>query len=116
MQSITSRQEMKHQKQITWIGVSPQATCHKSFESRVWMSNKIRKTNIDAMEKEMAAYRDCKHAVGLSCGTSTLYLATKLAGEKLCGHARPNQGTLQGHRVMLVFDRSVFGTRVAPKN
>lgn len=37
-------------------------------------------------------------------------LATKLAGEKLYGQARPNQGTLQGHKVFcsdMTFDASI---------
>lgn len=66
--------------------------------------------NIDAVEREMAAYIGCKYAVGLSCGTSALHLATKLAGEKLYGQARPNEGTLQGHRVFcsdMTFDASI---------
>ena len=66
--------------------------------------------NIDAVEKQMAEYIGCKYAVGLSCGTAALHLATKLAGEKLYGQARPNQGTLQGHRVFcrdMTFDASI---------
>ena len=55
--------------------------------------------NIDAVEKMMADYIGVKYAVGLSCGTAALHLATKLAGESLYGQAKPNQGTLQGHRV-----------------
>ena len=55
--------------------------------------------NIDAVEKEMAEYIGVKYAVGLSCGTAALHLATKLAGEKLYGQARPNAGTLAGRRV-----------------
>ena len=55
--------------------------------------------NIDAVEKEMAAYLGSKYAVGLSCGTASLHLATKLAGEKLYGQAKPNAGTLAGHKV-----------------
>lgn len=55
--------------------------------------------NIDAVEKTMAEYIGVKYAVGLSCGTAALHLATRLAGEKLYGQARPNEGTLQGHRV-----------------
>ena len=38
------------------------------------------------------------------------YLATKLAGEKLYGQAKPNEGTLQGHRVFCAdctFDASI---------
>ena len=41
-----------------------------------------------------------KYAVGLSCGTATLCLATKLAEEKLYGQAKPNAGTLSGHKVL----------------
>lgn len=66
--------------------------------------------NIDAVEKAMAEYIGIKYAVGLSCGTAALHLATKLAGEKLYGQARPNQGTLQGHRVFCsdcTFDASI---------
>ena len=66
--------------------------------------------NIDAVEKAMAEYVGVKYAVGLSCGTAALHLATKLAGEKLYGQARPNQGTLQGHRVFAsdcTFDASI---------
>ena len=66
--------------------------------------------NIDAVEKAMAEYTGVKYAVGLSCGTAALHLATKLAGEKLYGQARPNRGTLQGHRVFCsdcTFDASI---------
>ena len=66
--------------------------------------------NLDAVEKQIAAYIGVKYAVALSCGTAALHLATKLAGEKLYGQARPNQGTLQGHRVFcsdMTFDASI---------
>ncbi len=66
--------------------------------------------NINAVEEMMAEYVGVKYAVGLSCGTSALHLAIKLAGEKLYGQARPNQGTLQGHRVFcsdMTFDASI---------
>lgn len=66
--------------------------------------------NIDAVEKEMASYLGCKYAEGLSCGTASLHLATKLAGEKLYDQAKPNQGTLAGHRVFcsdVTFDASI---------
>ena len=66
--------------------------------------------NIDAVEKEMAAYIGSKYAVGLSCGTAALHLATRLAGERLYGQAKPNQGTLQGHQVFcsdMTFDASI---------
>ena len=55
--------------------------------------------NINEVERQIAAYIGVKYAVALSCGTAALHLATKLAGEKLYGQARPNEGTLQGHRV-----------------
>lgn len=66
--------------------------------------------NIDAVEKQMAEYLGCKYAVGLSCGTAALHLATKLAGERLYGQAKPNEGTLQGRRVFcsdMTFDASI---------
>ena len=66
--------------------------------------------NINEVEKQVAAYAGVKHAVALSCGTAALHLATKLAGEKLYGQARPNRGTLQGHRVFcsdMTFDASI---------
>lgn len=66
--------------------------------------------NINEVEKQMAEYLGCKYAVGLSCGTASLHLATKLAGEKLYGQAKPNAGTLAGHKVFcsdVTFDASI---------
>ena len=66
--------------------------------------------NINEVEKQMAEYLGCKYAVGLSSGTASLHLATKLAGEKLYGQAKPNAGTLAGHRVFcsdVTFDASI---------
>ena len=66
--------------------------------------------NINEIEKQAAEYVGCKYAVGLSCGTAALHLATKLAGEKLYGQAKPNEGTLAGHRVFcsdVTFDASI---------
>ena len=66
--------------------------------------------NINEVEKAMAEYVGVKYAVGLSCGTAALHLATKLAGEKLYGQAKPNHGTLEGRRVFcsdVTFDASI---------
>ncbi len=66
--------------------------------------------NINEVEKLIAERIGVKYAVALSCGTAALHLATKLAGEKLYGQARPNEGTLQGHRVFcsdMTFDASI---------
>lgn len=66
--------------------------------------------NINEVEKQITKYIGCKYAVALSAGTASLHLAIRLAGEKLYGRARPNQGTLQGHRVFCsdcTFDASV---------
>lgn len=73
-----------------------------------WVSTVGR--NIDEVEKQIAQYVGCEYAVGLSAGTAALHLATKLAGEKLYGQARPNEGTLQGKRVFcsdVTFDASI---------
>ena len=45
-----------------------------------WMSTVG--ANINEIEKQIAAKIGCKHAVALSCGTSALHLAVKLAGVK----------------------------------
>ena len=86
-------------------------------DEQLWVDEAIRSNwvstvgeNIDAVEKMMAEYVGVKYAVGLSCGTAALHLATKLAGEKLYGQAKPNAGTLQGHRVFcsdMTFDASI---------
>ncbi len=61
-----------------------------------WMSTVGK--NIDETEKRIAEYVGVKHAVALSAGTAALHLATKLAGEKVYGQARPYEGTLKGRR------------------
>ncbi|MBQ3294887.1 MAG: DegT/DnrJ/EryC1/StrS family aminotransferase [Erysipelotrichaceae bacterium] len=66
--------------------------------------------NIDESERMIAEYMGVKYAVGLSSGTGALHLATKLAGEKLYGQPKPNEGTLQGHKVFatdMTFDASI---------
>ena len=66
--------------------------------------------NINTVEEQMAEYVGAKYTVGLSCGTAALHLATKLAGEKLYGQAKPDAGTLQGHKVFcsdMTFDASI---------
>ena len=66
--------------------------------------------NINVIEKQVAEYIGCKYAVALSCGTAALHLATKLAGEKLYGQAKPNAGTLAGKKVFcsdVTFDASI---------
>lgn len=65
----------------------------------------------------MASYIGCKYAVGLSSGTASLHMATKLAGEKLYGQARPDAGTLAGHKVFcsdLTFDASINQSILLP--
>lgn len=66
--------------------------------------------NINEVERQIADYIGVEHAVALSAGTAALHLATKLAGEKLYGQARPNEGTLRNQRVFcsdLTFDASI---------
>lgn len=73
-----------------------------------WMSTVG--ANINEIEKSIADYIGVKYAVALSAGTAALHLATKLAGEKLYGQAKPNEGTLRGHRVFCsdcTFDASI---------
>lgn len=66
--------------------------------------------NINEVERIVAEYAGVKYAVALSCGTAALHLAVKLAGERLYGQAKPNCGTLQGHKVFcsdMTFDATV---------
>ena len=66
--------------------------------------------NINVIEDEIARYVGVKYAVGLSCGTAALHMAIKLAGERLYGQARPNEGTLAGRKVFcsdMTFDASI---------
>ncbi|MBQ7201294.1 MAG: DegT/DnrJ/EryC1/StrS family aminotransferase, partial [Eubacterium sp.] len=67
-------------------------------------------SNIFAIEEQLAEYIGCTHTVALASGTSALHLATKLAGEALYGQAKPDAGTLAGHKVFcsdVTFDASV---------
>lgn len=102
----------------------------KRFESKIWLSSPtmhgdeqkwvdeaIRTNwvstvgaNINEIEKQVAEYVGVKYAVALSAGTAALHLATKLAGEKLYGQAKPNEGTLAGKKVFcsdVTFDASI---------
>ena len=102
----------------------------KPFENKVWLSSPTMHgdearymmeayetnwmstvgKNINEIEAQIAEYIGVKYAVALSTGTSSLHLATKLAGEKLYGQARPDQGTLAGHKVFcsdVTFDASI---------
>ena len=66
--------------------------------------------NINQVERQIAEYVGVKYAVGLSAGTAALHLATKLAGEKLYGQAKPDEGTLAGRTVFcsdVTFDASL---------
>lgn len=102
----------------------------KRFENKIWLSSPTMHgdelkwvtdafeknwittagENVNEVERLVAGYMDCNHAVALSCGTAALHLAVKLAGEKLYGQPKPNQGTLQGHKVFcsdMTFDATV---------
>ena len=86
-------------------------------EEQHWVDDAIRTNwvstvgaNINEIERQVASCVGVKYAVALSSGTAALHLATKLAGEKLYGQARPNAGTLAGKRVFasdMTFDASI---------
>ncbi len=102
----------------------------KPFENKVWLSSPTMHgdelkymqeayetnwmstvgKNINEVERITAEKVGCKYAVALSAGTAALHLATKLAGEKLYGQAKPYEGTLSGHKVFcsdMTFDATV---------
>ena len=75
-----------------------------------WMST-IGK-NLNAIEAQVAELIGVKYAVALSAGTAALHLATKLAGERLYGQAKPNAGALH-HKVVLASDMT-FDASINP--
>ncbi|MGN0580803.1 MAG: DegT/DnrJ/EryC1/StrS family aminotransferase [Ruminococcus sp.] len=102
----------------------------KPFEKKIWLSSPTMHgdeqkwvndafeknwittagENVNEVEKLVSDYIGCNYAVALSCGTSALHLAVKLAGEKLYGMPKPNEGTLQGRKVFcsdMTFDATV---------
>ena len=102
----------------------------KPFEKKIWLSSPTMHgdeqkwvndafeknwittagENVNEVEKLVSDYIGCNYAVALSSGTSALHLAVKLAGEKLYGMPKPNEGTLQGRKVFcsdMTFDATV---------
>lgn len=102
----------------------------KPFEKKVWLSSPTMHgeeiqyvteayetnwmstvgANLNEVEKKVAEKVGCKYAVALSAGTAALHLATRLAGERLYGAHKPNEGSLQGHKVFcsdMTFDATV---------
>lgn len=102
----------------------------KPFENKIWLSSPTMHgdelkwvtdafeknwittagENVNECEKIVAEKVGCKYAVALSCGTAALHLAVKLAGEKLYGMPKPNQGTLRNQKVFcsdMTFDATV---------
>ncbi len=66
--------------------------------------------NINEVERMVADYVGCNYAVALSCGTASLHLAVKLAGEQLYGMPKANEGCLCGHKVFcadMTFDATI---------
>lgn len=66
--------------------------------------------NINEVERMVAEYVGCKYAAALSCGTASLHLAVKLAGEQLYGIPKANEGCLHGHKVFcadMTFDATI---------
>ena len=73
-----------------------------------WMSTVGK--NLNEIEAQTAELVGVKYAVALSAGTAALHLATKLAGEKIYGQARPYEGTLKSRKVLcsdVTFDASI---------
>ena len=86
-------------------------------DEQKWVDDAIQKNwvstvgeNLSEIEKQVAAYVGCSNSVALASGTASLHLATKLAGEKLYGQAKPSHGTLEGKKVFcsdMTFDASI---------
>lgn len=66
--------------------------------------------NVNEVERITADYIGVENAVALSCGTTALHLAIKLAGEDLYGKPKVGDGTLKGRKVFcsdVTFDATV---------
>ena len=66
--------------------------------------------NINEVEKQISNLVGRKYCVALSSGTAALHLCVKLAGERLYGMPKPNEGALKGHKVFcsdMTFDATV---------
>lgn len=59
-------------------------------------------TNINEVERLIAAKVGRKYAVARSSGTAMLHLAIKLCGEKLHGQPKVEHGDLEGKRVLAI--------------
>lgn len=123
---------MSQSPQLHDYGSDPRFAGIEPFKNKLWLSSPTMhgeeqrwvdeaiKTNwvstvganIDAVESQSAELVGVNYAVGLSCGTAALHLATKLAAEALYGQAKPNQGTLQGRRVFC--SDVTFGASINP--
>jgi dTDP-4-amino-4,6-dideoxygalactose transaminase len=109
---FTNKSNIKPFEKKVWLA-SP--TMHG--DEQKWVNDAFEKNwittageNVNEVEKIIAGYTGVKYAVALSCGTASLHLAIKLAGERLYGQAKPNCGTLQGHKVFcsdMTFDATV---------
>ncbi|MCF0132355.1 MAG: DegT/DnrJ/EryC1/StrS family aminotransferase [Blautia sp.] len=62
-----------------------------------WMSTVGK--NINEVEQQICEMIGCKYAVALSCGTASLHVAMKLAGEAIYGMPKPGNGALAGKKV-----------------
>ena len=73
-----------------------------------WMSTVG--ANINEVERITCEKIGCGYSVALSSGTAALHLAIKLAGERLYGQPKPNEGALKGNKVFcsdMTFDATV---------
>ena len=110
--AFTDRGDIKRFTSKVWLS-SP--TMHgdefeymrEAYETN-WMSTVGK--NINEIERQIAEIIGVKYAVALSSGTAALHLATKLAGERLYGQAKPNVGSLTKELVLCsdtTFDASI---------
>ena len=116
--------------QMNQLLTDPRFAGIKPFQSKVWLSSPTMHgdelhwvneaiqtnwvttagTNINEIEKQVAAIVGRKYAVALSSGTAALHLAVRLCGEKLYGPSPANRGVLIGQKVFasdMTFDATV---------
>ena len=75
-----------------------------------WMSTVGK--NLDEIEKQIAEFVGVNYAVALSAGTAAFHLATKLAGKKIYGQARPYEGICRSRKILC--SDLTFGASINP--
>ena len=110
--NVKSNQKIKPFEKKVWLSSPTMHGEELEYVKRAYYSNWMSTVgeNIDEVERLLADYIGINYAVALSCGTSALHLAVKLAAEQLYGKSPVRIGSLNGQKVFcsdVTFDATV---------